>query len=57
MKENWDKYLDPPDEPEAILCESCGIEMTSVCPDGQTHIVSTHFVQRSLLGCIKKWQS
>jgi hypothetical protein len=27
MKSNWDKYLDPPDEPEAVLCESCGQEM------------------------------
>lgn len=26
MKSNWDKYLDPPDEPEAELCESCGQE-------------------------------
>lgn len=23
---NLDKYLDPPDEPEADLCESCGHE-------------------------------
>ena len=24
-----DKYLDPPDEPEAILCDDCGEEMTA----------------------------
>lgn len=24
---NLDKYLDPPDEPEAEYCESCGKEM------------------------------
>jgi len=24
---NLDKYLDPPDEPEAEYCESCGEEM------------------------------
>ena len=24
---NLDKYLDPPDEPEAELCEACGHEM------------------------------
>ncbi len=22
-----DRYLDPPDEPEAELCQSCGVEM------------------------------
>lgn len=24
---NNDRYLDPPDEPEAIFCEDCGAEM------------------------------
>lgn len=24
---NLDKYLDPPDEPEAVYCEECGQEM------------------------------
>ncbi len=33
MKSNWDKYLEPPDEPEAQYCESCGHEMSSVYPD------------------------
>jgi hypothetical protein len=27
MKSNWDKYLDPPDEPEIPICESCGKDM------------------------------
>ena len=27
-----DSYLNPPDEPEAVLCEECGEEMT----DGET---------------------
>lgn len=26
MNKNWDKYLDPPDEPEAEFCETCGKE-------------------------------
>lgn len=26
MKSNWDKYLDPPDEPEAQYCDGCGEE-------------------------------
>ena len=24
MNSNWDKYLDPPEEPEEEYCESCG---------------------------------
>ena len=24
---NWDKYLEPPDEPEAQYCDGCGEEM------------------------------
>lgn len=24
---NWDRYLDPPDEPEAVFCDDCGNEM------------------------------
>lgn len=27
MKSNWDKYLDPPEEPEEEYCESCGEPM------------------------------
>lgn len=27
MKNNWDNYLDPPDEPEEEYCESCGSVM------------------------------
>ena len=27
MNDNWDKYLDPPDEPEAVFCDECGEEM------------------------------
>lgn len=27
MNNNWDKYLDPPDEPEAEVCEACGHEL------------------------------
>ena len=26
MNNNWDKYLDPPDGPEADICEACGHE-------------------------------
>lgn len=26
---NLDKYLDPPDEPEAVFCDDCGEEMMS----------------------------
>lgn len=27
MNDNWDKYLDPPDQPERIDCPYCGEEM------------------------------
>ena len=30
MKSNWDKYLDPPDEPEEEYCESCGEVMVEI---------------------------
>jgi hypothetical protein len=42
MKSNWDKYLEPPDEPEAVYCESCGQEQVEIVVFGKRTPVCTN---------------
>ena len=50
---NLDKYLDPPDEPEVHLCESCGHKMMQYLHDDE-YYCNNKFCPEKHIGILKE---